>query len=426
MTPCNLINETERAQDTPLRALISRARNIGSASALISGSMTGEYGGMSDGRAGGGLTFLGLIAHNVAVKKLRLALASLAVAVGVMTVVTFSIVNHSLRASALAIMQTGRADFTVAQKGVSDLLNSNIDEATLRRISAYPQVGGAIGVLVGTTKLNADNPVFVEIGINPGELADFGVTVVAGAPFDVSASDQVMLGWRAANNLGKHVGDVLQVEQVTYHVVGIYSTGQALGDAGAMFPLVAFQAEQRQPSELTLVFVRVRAGTDVAALRSRIERDNPQLVTVRTASDFGRADRSLSLINAADRGSGILAILVGAVIVMTTMTMTFIERTREFGVLAAVGWSRLRVVGMVIAEALCIGLIGAAGGVALSFAATQAIGQLPSLVGILHPEYTSGAFWRALYTAGAMSLLGGAYPAVRAAFLRPLEALRHE
>ena len=41
-------------------------------------------------------------------------------------------------------------------------------------------------------------------------------------------------------------------------------------------------------------------------------------------------------INAADRGSGILAILVGAVIVTATMTITFIERTREFGVLAAI------------------------------------------------------------------------------------------
>ena len=96
----------------------------------------------------------------------------------------------------------------------------------------------------------------------------------------------------------------------------------------------------------------------------------------------------MSLINAVDRGSGILAILVGAIIVMTTMTMTFIERTREFGVLAAIGWSRLRIMGMVISEALCIGLLGAAGGVALSFAATQVIGQLPSLVGILHPDYT--------------------------------------
>ena len=87
-----------------------------------------------------GLTFFGLIAHNVGVKKLRLVLAALAVAVGVMTVVTFSIVNHSLRSSALAIMQTGRADFTIAQKGLSDLLNSNIDEVTLQRIRRYPQV----------------------------------------------------------------------------------------------------------------------------------------------------------------------------------------------------------------------------------------------------------------------------------------------
>jgi putative ABC transport system permease protein len=114
------------------------------------------------------------------------------------------------------------------------------------------------------------------------------------------------------------------------------------------------------------------------------------------------------------------------VIVMTTMTITFIERTREFGVLAAVGWSGRRIMGMVIAEALCIGVIGAAGGVAFSFAATQIIDQLPSLAGILNPVYTAGAFWRAVYTAGAMSLLGGLYPAARAARLSPLEALRHE
>ena len=81
-----------------------------------------------------------------------------------------------------------------------------------------------------------------------------------------------MLGWRAASNLGKHVGDFIKIDQTTYRVVGIYSTGQALGDAGAMLPLVPFQAVQRQPNELTLVFVQVRPGTDIPALRSRIER----------------------------------------------------------------------------------------------------------------------------------------------------------
>ncbi len=95
------------------------------------------------------------MSRTVGVKRLRLTLASLAVAIGVMTVVTFSIVNDSLRSSALAIIQTGRADFTVAQKGVSDLLNSSIDEATLRRIRGYPQVAGT-GVLIGLLVADVD------------------------------------------------------------------------------------------------------------------------------------------------------------------------------------------------------------------------------------------------------------------------------
>jgi len=373
-----------------------------------------------------GLTLPGLVLHNVGVKKLRLALTALAVAIGVMTVVTFNVVNHSLRETELAIMQTGRADFTIAQRGVSDLLNSNIDQGTLDRIKGDPDIAAATGVLIGTARLDADNPLFLEIGIRPDELANFGVTVVNGVPFSATSAHEIMLGWRAASNLNKHVGERIGIDGVGFRVVGVYSTGQALGDAGAMLPLVPFQAAQRQPGELTLVFVRLRSGADLSAVRARIEHDYPQLVTVRTTQDFGRADRSLALIDAADRGSTILAILVGAVIVMTTMTMTFIERTREFGVLAAIGWSGRRILGMVIGEALTIGLLGAMGGVVLSFAATQLIGELPSMVGILNPVYTAGAFWRALYTAAAMSLLGGLYPAARAARLAPLEALRHE
>ncbi|HSR26232.1 MAG TPA: ABC transporter permease [Candidatus Eisenbacteria bacterium] len=372
------------------------------------------------------MTFLGLIAHNVSVKRLRLAFTSLAVGIGVLAVVTLGVVNHSLRASALALLQTGRADFTVAQKGVSDLLNSNIDATDVEQMRSYPGIAGVTGVLIGTTKVNAANPLFIEIGINPDQLADFGVNVVAGRPFAPDATNEVMLGYRAARNLNKHLGDTVTIDSTPYRIVGLYSTGQPLGDAGAMFPLTPFQAAQRQPSEVTLLFVRLAPGANEAAVRARIERDNPQLVTVKTTAEFGRADRSLTLIQAADRGSTILAILIGAVIVMTTMMITFIERTREFGVLSAVGWSRRRVMGMIVGEALTIGLIGAAVGVALSFAATQAIQELPSLTGILHPVYTSAAFARALYTAAAMSLLGGLYPAARAALMSPMQALRNE
>jgi putative ABC transport system permease protein len=337
------------------------------------------------------VTFLALVLHNVRVRKLRLALTALAVAIGVVTVVSLGVVTSSLE-----------------------------------RIAAERGVAGVVGVLISTTRLNAANPLFLEIGIDPSQLAPFGVTVVDGQAFTTSATDEVLLGWRAAENLGKHVGDRIQMDSTSYRVVGVYSTGQALGDAGAMLPFASFQTYQRQPGQLTLLFVRAAPGANISELQGRVDRDNPRLTTIRTAADFGRADRSLSLIKAADRGSTILAVVIGAIVVMSAMTMTFVERMREFGVLAAVGWRRLRVMAVIVAEALVIGLLGAAGGSLLAVVAVRAVQHLPSLAGVLHPNFTASVFARALYTAAAMSLLGGLYPAARAALTGPTEKLRDE
>ncbi len=372
------------------------------------------------------MTFAGLVLHNITVKKLRLALTALAVAVGVVAVVALGVVTESLKQSDLAILQTGLANFTVAQKGVSDVLNSNVDAASLARIKALRGVASVTGVLLGTTRLNAANPQFLEIGIEPSELAPFGVTVVSGRAFRASASHEILLGWRAAEALGVRVGDAIAMDETSFQVVGIYSTGQAFGDSGCMLPLEWFQTFQRQPSAYTLLFVRTAPGVDIAAVQARVDRDFPQLVAIRTLEQFGRADRSLSLVLAADRGARALAIAIGAIVVMSAMSMSFIERIREFGILSAVGWTPLRVGAMIIAEALLIGLIGVVGGLALSLLAVAGVERLPSLAGVLHPVYSAGVFGRALLTATAMVLLGGFVPALRAAFSRPLDALRHE
>ena len=372
------------------------------------------------------MSFAQLGLRNLAVRRFRSTLTALVVAVGVLTVVTLGIVLSSIRSSALAVLQTGRADFTVSQRGVSDVLNSNIDTDDVTAIQRLPGVADAAGALIGTTRLNRDNPLFVQIGLRPEDLGGFGVTVLDGRPYAEGSPHDVMLGWRAARNLGLHVGDTFDLAGDPEHVVGIFSTGQALGDAGMMLPLSTFQAAQRQTGEVTLVFVRAVPGTDVAALRARVERDNPQLVTVRSASDFGRADRSLQLIEAAARGTTVLAVLIGAVVVLSTTMMTFLERIREFGVLDAIGWSRSRVLLLVAGEAGVVGLIGAALGVGLSVLATSALARTPELVGVLHPHYSGAVFLRALLTALGTVALGALYPALRAAWLAPLEALRHE
>jgi putative ABC transport system permease protein len=222
------------------------------------------------------------------------------------------------------------------------------------------------------------------------------------------------------------VGDRITMDERPYTIAGLYSTGQALGDAGVMMPLRTFQTLQRQPKQLTLLFVQVDRGTKISALQHRIDEAYPNLATIRTIEQFGRANRSLALIRAADRGSSVLAVVIGAVVVMSAMMITFVERLHEFGVLAAIGWHRRRIMAMILSEALVIGLLGAAIGSLLSVIIVRIVQDLPNLRGILHPTFSAWVFGRALITAAIMVLLGGLYPAARAAFTSPMQDLRNE
>jgi putative ABC transport system permease protein len=235
-----------------------------------------------------------------------------------------------------------------------------------------------------------------------------------------------MLGWRAAANLGLHVGDRFNGNGTWNTVVGVYSTGNSFGDAGAMFPLPAIQGYNRVPGIVTLAFVKVTPGASVAKVAAKIDYTQPVLTTIRTATQFGRADRDLIYLQAAVNGSTVLAILIGAVIVGNTMLLSLFERTREFGLLRAVGWTRRRTVELLLGESLILAVLGAGLGVALSFVVAVGLENLPALKGILHPNFTEGAFWRALLTALGMTLIGALYPTTRAALLSPLKALSYE
>lgn len=374
----------------------------------------------------GRVTFVGLVVHNLGTRRVRTALTAVAVAIAVMAVVTLGVVTKSLQTSAANVLQMGNADFVVAQKSVSTALTSVVTTDQLHRIAATPAVNSAVGVLVGTVYLNATNPIFIEIGVNPGDLAKFGVHVVSGRAYSANATHEIMLGWQAAQNLGVKVGDKVKVGTINYTVVGIYSLNQVFGNTASMFPLTTLQANTRKPGSLTLVAVKVKQGENVSSVMAKIERDNPSLAAVRLASQFGRIDRNLAFLNAAQTGAQIIALIIGVIVVMNTMLLSLVERIREFGVLRAVGWSRLRLLALVMGEALLISLIGAAVGVGLSFALTTALEHATSLRGVLEAQYSPSVFATALYTAVAIGLIAALYPSLRAAFLRPGVALRRE
>jgi putative ABC transport system permease protein len=372
------------------------------------------------------MTFVGLLVHNVWRRRLRAAVTAVAVAIGVTAVLALGVLTSSLRETAVSILKIGRADFTVSQKGASDVLYSTISKEEIDAIRRTKGVESTIGVFVHTGTLGKQHPFFLEIGLAPHDEATYGVQVVAGRSYTATAPDEMMLGWRAAKDLGVGVGDRFKLEERTFRVVGIFSTNNPIGDGGGMFPITSLQAWHTLPGVYTLAFVRVQPGARIDAVRRAVEKANPRLATIKSESDFGRVDRNLVLITAANVGGSLLALFIGATGVMNTSLLSFYERIREFGLLRATGWNRRRLFGLVLGEALLVSFAGAMLGMIMGIAAIVALTRVSQLVGVFHPAYHSWIFGRALGFAFAMAVLGALYPAVQAARLAPLTALRRE
>ncbi len=187
-----------------------------------------------------------------------------------------------------------------------------------------------------------------------------------GQPYAPTATHEVMLGWRAADNFGPPRRRSLLRPGTWNTVTGIYRTGNSFGDAGAMFSLPARPG--LQPGARA-GHPRLREGRCPGPRRPRSPRRSitrmPELTTIRTAQQFGRADQGLVYLQAAVNGSTVLAILIGAVIVGNTMLLTLFERTREFGLLRAFGWTRRRTVSLLLGESFLLAFVGAVIGVAL-------------------------------------------------------------
>jgi len=111
---------------------------------------------------------------------------------------------------------------------------------------------------------------------------------------------------------------------------------------------------------------------------------------------------------------------------MNAMVMSVLERTREIGTLRAVGWSRGRVVALILGETVVLSLLGGLVGIGMGVGFTEMAARAPGIGGFLEGVYSAGLFVQGLVTALGLGVVGGAYPTWVAANLQPVEALRYE
>jgi putative ABC transport system permease protein len=369
--------------------------------------------------------FRSIVVKNLFRQRARTVLTALGIAIGIATVLALGAITTGLKATMGEFIQASGADFLVAQKGASDLSFSAVSEADVGRIARRPDVARADGLALEVTSLGS-NPYFFVLGLTADGLRHQGLRIVQGRLPQEGSASELALGASASSAHGVGVGDSIVLERRPFRVVGLYRVADRLRNAGAVGLLDAVQPLSGRPDAVTAVYVTVAPGRDPEQVALAVEQAFPGLAAIHDVGDYAEVDQGVQILDAVNVAISLLAVGIGAIGVMNTMIMSVFERTREIGILRAVGWRGSRIVRMVVLESLALCLLASALGLALGVLATRAVLVVPAVSSFLAPAYGLEVFVRAVGVGVVVALVGAAYPAVRAVRLSPMEALRHE
>jgi putative ABC transport system permease protein len=228
-----------------------------------------------------------------------------------------------------------------------------------------------------------------------------------------------------AKILKSGIGDTLELSGLRYRIVGIYESRVGWEELGGVLPLRDAQILTGRPHKVSMLAIKMAEPERTEDLVLWINNHYPE-VSAAVSSDFVEQMPDFETVGSMISAISLFAILIGGIGVMNTMLMAVYERTREIGVLRALGWRRGAILGMILTEAFWLGVLGGIAGILVAFGIIYLIALEPTVGAMVQPTWSWEVFARALVVALILGLLGGLYPAYRATRLQPVEALRYE
>jgi putative ABC transport system permease protein len=347
------------------------------------------------------LTIKGLLAH-----KLRLALTSLAIMIGVTFITGAFVLSDTLHATFESLVGNAdqsidfqvRGDAQLSTSGANAVRNP-IPGSLRSTIGHLPGVETAEGQVAGYAQFVSHRGTAIAggiggtVGVNFGADTEVAAIRLVGGRAPTNPDDVVMDAGTAAKyhfSVGQHVKVLSSLSPRTFIITGIADFGTSANFDGttlAAFTLPTAQRLVGETGQLDDINVATAPGADRATVEHEIARVLPpgvELVTGRTvASENTTAiDQGLSFLSTALVIFALIALFVGGFTILNTFSIIVGQRTRELALLRIVGASRRQVLGSVLGEAAIVGAVSSLAGLGLGVGAAVGLETLLRTFGI--------------------------------------------
>jgi len=362
------------------------------------------------------LTVLGIVIGIAAI----VALGSIAAGINDMVQSSLELVAGKI----IVVEGDGSGGISAMMTSLGGKLNDE-DIAAVEAVSGVEEVIGIVFYLENFEDLfSAPEQV---IGINPEKVGYFKGEKIGmhdGRELEEGDTEVAIIGKTLAETYNLEPGDYYEVEDTDFEIVGIIeSSGTSDIDMSAIIPIESLQdALDIDTYQMLYVIPTDIVNTEIVAEDIGDEVD--EISTITGTEITKQASDMVAAISLFTIGIGAVAAFVGGLGVMNTMIMAVIERRREIGVMKAIGATNNKVLKQFLIESAMISMIG--GGIGCGLGMAGAVGISLYAKGMITAIVTWPLVAFALVFALSLGLVGGLYPAWKAARLDPVDALRYE